>query len=98
MKTLMRAWAILFLFALTVHAATTDDMQIYSGRFDNGWGDSWSWMPRYSTNNPVFTSNTVFVASNSMALVPSGQWQAWWLKAGAKLDTTIYTNVSFWIN
>ncbi|HEX9046463.1 MAG TPA: fibronectin type III domain-containing protein [Verrucomicrobiae bacterium] len=73
-------------------------MQMYSGRFDNGWGDSWSWMPRYPTNNPVFTSNVVFVASNSMALAPSGQWQAWWLKAGTSVDTTIYTNVTFWIN
>ena len=87
---------MLLLSALAVQAS--DDMQIYSGRFDNGWGDSWSWMPRYATKNPVFTSNTVFVASNSMALVPSGQWEAWWLKAGTSVDTTIYTNVSFWIN
>ena len=84
--------------ALTVHAATTDDMQIYSGRFDNGWGDSWSWMPRYPTNSPVFTSNVVYVASNSIACFPSGNWQAWWLKAGTSVDTTIYTNLSFWIN
>lgn len=83
---------------LAVHAAASDDMQIYSGRFDNGWGDSWSWMPRYATNSPVYTNNPVYVASNAMALVPSGNWQAWWLKAGADLDTTIYTNVSFWIN
>ena len=60
----------LFLSALAAHAS--DDMQIYSGRFDNGWGDDWSWMPRYPTNNPVFTSNSVYVAGNSMALVPSG--------------------------
>ena len=87
---------LLLLPALAVHAS--DDMQIYSGRFDSGWGDSWSWMPRYATNNPVFTSNTVFVASNSMACVPSTNYQAWWLKAGTSVDTTIYTNVSFWIN
>jgi hypothetical protein len=84
--------------ALTVRAATTDDMQIYSGRFNNGWGDSWSWMPRYPTNSPAFTSNVVYVASNSIACVPSGNWQAWWLKAGTSVDTTIYTNLSFWIN
>ena len=35
----------------------SDDMQIYSGRFDNGWGDGWSWMTHYPTNNPVYTSN-----------------------------------------
>ena len=31
-------------------------------------------------------------------LVPSGQWQAWWLKSGTTVDTTIYTNLSFWVN
>ena len=88
--------AMLLLSALT--ACASDDMQIYSGRFDNGWGDNWSWMPRYATNNPVFTSNTVFVASNSMACVPSGQFQAWWLKSGTTVDATIYTNLTFWLN
>ncbi|HEU6447395.1 MAG TPA: hypothetical protein VFV23_03030 [Verrucomicrobiae bacterium] len=86
------------LFLSTVMVYASDDQRIYSGRFDNGWGDSWSWMPRYATNDPVFTSNVVFVASNSMALVPGGNWQAWWLKTGANVDTTIYTNISFWIN
>ena len=89
--------AVVSTATLKVHAATTDDMQIYSGRFNNGWGDSWSWMPRYPTNSPVFTSNVVYVASNSMALVPGGQWQAWWLKAGTSVDTTIYTNLTFWL-
>ena len=88
--------AMLLLSALT--ACASDDMQIYSGRFDNGWGDNWSWMPRYATNNPVYTSNTVFVASNSMACVPSGQFQAWWLKSGTTVDATIYTNLTFWLN
>ena len=44
---------LLLLCAPALHAVATDDMQIYSGRFDNGWGDSWSWMPRYATNYPV---------------------------------------------
>jgi len=82
--------AMLLLSALAAHA--TDDMLIYSDRFNNGWGDSWSWMPRYATNNPVYAG------SNSMACVPSGTWQAWWLKSGTTVDTTIYTNVSFWLN
>jgi alpha-L-arabinofuranosidase len=73
-------------------ARATDDMQIYSDRFNNGWVDNWSWMPRYPTNSPVHAG------SNSMALVPSGQWQAWWLKSGTSVDTTIYTNVTFWLN
>ena len=55
---------MLFFSALAAHA--TDDMLIYSDRFNNGWGDSWSWMPRYPTNNPVYAG------SNSMACVPSG--------------------------
>jgi hypothetical protein len=77
----------------------SDDMQIYSGRFDNGWGDGWSWMTRYATNNPVYTSNSVFVASNSMALVPSVPYVVWLLKnATTTVDATLYTNLSFWIN
>ena len=83
---------MLLLSVLAVHAATSDDMLIYSDRFNNGWGDNWSWMPRYATNNPVHSG------SNSMAMVPGGQWQAWWLKSGTSVDTTIYTNLSFWLN
>ncbi len=82
---------MLLLSALAAHA--TDDMLIYSDRFNNGWGDDWSWMPHYPTNNPVSTG-----FSNSMACVPSGTWQAWWLKSDTSLETAIYTNVSFWLN
>ena len=82
--------AILLLWTLAAHA--TDDMLIYSDRFNNGWVDNWSYIPRSPTNNPVYAG------SNAMALVPSGQWQAWWLKAGTSIDTTIYTNLSFWVN
>src|SRR5438094_8261225 len=85
--------AMLFVSALPVHAATSDDMRIYSDRFNNGWGDSWSWMPtRYATNNPVYAG------SNSMALVPSGQFQAWWLKSATTMDATLYTNLTFRLN
>ncbi len=83
---------------LAVHGATSDDMQIYSGRFVNGWGDGWSWMTRYPTNNPVYTSNSVFVASNSMALVPSATYVVWLLKPYTTVDATLYTNLTFWIN
>ena len=78
-------------------ASASDDQMIYSGRFDNGWGDSWSWMPRHTTNNPFYTNNPVFVSSNSMALVPGGNYQVWWLKAGTTVDTKIYTNLTFWL-
>jgi hypothetical protein len=76
----------------------SDDMQIYSGRFDNGWGDGWSWMTHYATNNPVYTSNSVFIASNSMALVPSVPYVVWLLKPVTTVDASLYTNLSFWIN
>jgi hypothetical protein len=86
--------SLLLIFGLLSGGAAQamDDMQIYSDRFNNGWGDNWSWMPRYAMNNPVYSG------SNSMACVPSGQWQAWWLKSGTSVDTTIYSNVSFWLN
>jgi alpha-N-arabinofuranosidase len=83
---------ILSLLFSGLTAYASDDMLVYSDRFNNGWGDAWSWMPCYATNNPVYSG------SNSMACVPSGSWQAWWLKSGASLDTAIYTNVSFWLN
>jgi hypothetical protein len=66
-------------------------MLMYSDRFHNGWGDNWSYTTRYPTNNPVQSG------SKAMAIVPGGQWQAWWLKAGVAVDTTIYTNLSFWL-
>jgi hypothetical protein len=69
MKFVSLLFGAMLLPALAARA--TDDMQIYSDRVNNGWGDGWSWMTRYPTNNPVYTSNSVFVASNSMALVPS---------------------------
>ena len=81
----------LLLFASAVPAATTDDMLIYADRFHNGWVDNWSYTTRYATNSPVHSG------SNSMAILPSATWEAWWLKAGTKVDTTIYTNLSFWV-
>jgi alpha-N-arabinofuranosidase len=81
---------VLFVSALALRAATSDDMLIYSDRFNNGWNDSWSWLTRrYATNNPVYAG------SNSMALVPTGQFQAWVLKSYTSVDTTIYTNLTF---
>jgi hypothetical protein len=92
MKSRNIAAMLLLLSALAAQAATSDDMVIYSGRFHNGWGDSWSYIPHYTTNNPVHSG------SNSMAFVPSQSWDTWWLKAGTSVDTTIYTDVSFWLN
>jgi alpha-N-arabinofuranosidase len=86
---------VLAIFAATpaVFAATSDDMLIYSDRFNNGWHDSWSWLtPRYATNNPVYAG------TNSMALVPSAQFTVWLLKPFTTMDATFYTNLTFWIN
>jgi alpha-N-arabinofuranosidase len=83
---------MLLLSVLALHAATSDDMLMYSDRFNNGWGDNWSYIPHYATNNPVHSG------SNSMAFVPNQDWNAWWLKSGTSVDTTVYTNVSFWLN
>ena len=85
------ALAFTTLLVAVLPVLANDDMQIYSDGFNNGWGD-WPWMLNYPTNNPVY------VGTNSVALVPSGQWQAWWLKSDTSVDTTIYTNVSFWLN
>jgi hypothetical protein len=71
----------------------SDDMLIYSDRFNNGWGDGWSWLtPRYATNNPVYAG------TNSMALVPSVPYVVWLLKPYTTVDATLYTNLTFWIN
>jgi alpha-L-arabinofuranosidase len=71
----------------------SDDMLIYSDRFNNGWGDGWSWLtPRYPTNNPVYAG------TNSMALIPSVPYVVWLLKPYTTVDATLYTNLTFWIN
>src|SRR4051794_28003805 len=61
---------MLLISAMAVHAATTGDMLIYSGRFNNGWGDNWSYRPHYPTNNPIHSG------SNAMAFVPDQSWNA----------------------
>ncbi len=83
---------MLFVSALAVHAATSDDMLMFSDRFNNGWNDNWSWMPRHATNNPVYAG------TNAMACVPSGQFQGWMLKPFATADATLYTNLTFRLN
>lgn len=92
MKAPFNPVGLLFLLAaMAAPAATTDDMLIYSDRFHNGWGDNWSYTTRYATNNPVHSG------SNSMAIFPGATWEAWWLKTGTKVDTKIYTTLTFWV-
>jgi len=67
-----------------------DDYLIYTIQLNNGWAD-WGWVTHYATNNPNFNG------SNSMVFAATGSYQAWWLEHDP-IDTTIYANVSFWLN
>ena len=59
--------------------------------YNNNWYDSGSWVTHYLTYNPNFNG------SNSMVFAASGTYQAWQLTHDP-YDTTIYTNISFWLN
>ncbi|MGA9450053.1 MAG: PKD domain-containing protein, partial [Verrucomicrobiia bacterium] len=59
--------------------------------YNNQWYDSGSWVTHYLTYNPNFNG------SNSMVFAASGAWQAWQLTHDP-IDTTIYANISFWLN
>ena len=59
--------------------------------YNNDWYDSGSWVTHYLTDNPNFNG------SNSMVFAASGTYQAWQLTHDP-IDTTIYTNISFWLN
>jgi hypothetical protein len=87
------------LLALASPALASDDMLIYSGytnivygtmNYNNGWQD-WGWVPHYVTNNPTFNG------TNCMVFAASSSWQAWYLEHDP-IDTTIYTNLTFWLN
>ncbi|MGO9587889.1 MAG: hypothetical protein ACLP2Y_17040, partial [Limisphaerales bacterium] len=65
-------------------------MLIYSQMLNNGWQD-WGWVPHYATNNPTFNG------TNSMVFAASGTYQAWYLEHDP-IDTTIYANLTFWLN
>jgi alpha-N-arabinofuranosidase len=67
-----------------------DDYLIYTVQLNNGWADDYSYAPYYITNNPNFNG------SNSIACAYTS-WQALWFTHDP-MDTTIYTNVSFWLN
>jgi len=79
---------MLLFSALTVHAATSDDMLVYSDRFNYGWVGNWSYTMCYATNNPVHSG------SNAMAIFPAATREAWWLKSSTKVGTRIYTNLT----
>ena len=89
----------LVLFALASPVLASDDMLIYSGytnmvygtmNYNNGWQD-WGWVPHYVTNNPNYNG------TNCMVFAASSSWQAWHLEHDP-IDTTIYTNLTFWLN
>ena len=90
LKIMRSYFAGLILAVSVLNGLASDDMLVFSDQLNNGWGD-WGWVPHYATNNPVHTG------TNSMFIVASGGWQAWWL-AHDPIDTTIYTNITFWLN
>ena len=74
-------------------------MLIYSGytnvsygtmNYNNGWQD-WGWVPHYVTNNPSFNG------TNSVVFAASSGYQAWHLEHDP-IDTTVYTNLTLWLN
>src|SRR5580658_4840638 len=69
---------------------TNDDYLVYTIQLNNGWAYDYTYAPYYTTNNPNFNG------SNSIACAFTG-WQALWFTHDP-IDTTIYTNVSFWLN
>lgn len=75
---------------VALSAFGNDDYLIYSIQLNNGWADNYTYAPYYTTNNPNFNG------SNSIACAFTG-WQALWFTHDP-IDTTIYTNVSFWLN
>ncbi len=84
------AFAAAALLALASPALANDDQLIYTGMLNNGWQD-WGWVPHYATNNPAFNG------ANSMVFAASTNWQAWSLHHNP-VDTTLYTNLTFWLN
>jgi hypothetical protein len=84
------AWGSVAFLASGSSALANDDQLIFSDRLNNGWQD-WGWIPHYFTNAPVHSG------TNAVCLAPSAGWQAWWLEHD-DLDTSLYTNLTFWIN
>jgi alpha-N-arabinofuranosidase len=78
------------LFSIASACFANDDMLVYTEQLNNGWQD-WGWVTHYPTNNPSFGS------TNSMFFDASDAWEAWSLEHDP-IDTTLYTNLSLWLN
>jgi hypothetical protein len=75
---------------LLQRAAAQAPLPVYTDNLVNGFQD-WSWAPHN-------LSNTSTVYSGSASISVSGAiWQALWLYH-SDFNTSLYTNVSFWIN
>ena len=70
--------------------ATSNDRWIYTDRFHDNWGDSWSYTLRFPATDMPHSG------ANSMAIAPGGQWQAWWLKTWTNVSTIPFAELSFW--
>ncbi len=86
-------WASLLLFAgMSFQAGAFTDMAIYTDSLQSGWED-WSWNATRDFNS----SGTVHFGSRSISVTMTAGWAALSLHH-ADLDTSTYTNLSFWIH
>ena len=86
-------WLSLLLVAgMSFQAAAFTDMPIYTDSLQNSWED-WSWSSTRDFNSSV----TVHSGSKSISVTMTGGWAALSLHHN-NLDTSSYTNLSFWIN
>jgi hypothetical protein len=73
-------------------AAAFTDMAVYTESLQNSWED-WSW----SATRDFNSSGTVHSGSKSISVTMTGGWAALSLHH-ADVDTSSYTNLSFWIH
>jgi hypothetical protein len=80
------------LAAVVFRTGAQTDMAIYTDAFQNGWED-WSWSATRDPNN----GSPVNTGSKSIAVTFTGTWAALSLHH-ADINTSTYSNLTFWIN
>lgn len=83
------AWTLCVVLVLAPSVSAQTNQIVYTDSLLNGW-ESWSW----ATTNPTNTS-PIHSGSSSIG-VSADPWQALYLHH-APLDTSLYTNLTFWI-
>src|SRR5258708_243266 len=93
LSSLRRRWlsgVIMALLSFPRPGLAQAGLSVYTDHLVNGF-DDWSWAARN-------LANTAPVHSGSDSIsVTASTWQALWLHHG-NFDTTLYTNLTFWIN